>query len=332
MWRWLRKIYLFPLMLLLGNEGEAATETGGAVPATPAAEPGAATDAAPVTTTDAGASEPASSPAAEQEGESGVVDPTSQEGATPTGGKQPHQKSLDERVAELVGKKEVEIEQRLMAKLQETTQAQKLDFIPDLDMNKVNQFIVDKQAEIDKALLEGRGMDAMGLQDELNGTISKIRANEARKAEYMRGREQEQLSEQKTAELNEGIENASKLVATEYKIPEEVWKKAEDWFRAERQAKPLVDAQYRERVLIHGPVNALLWAKEYVERNMGKEQEAQKQAIETAKESLPAGKTAGGTMTDATTTKLNALREAAKSGNPSDLAAYSEYKRSLPTN
>ena len=48
--------------------------------------------------------------------------------------------TLEERVAELVAKKEPEIEQRLMAKLQETTKAKTLDFIPDIDFAKVKCF------------------------------------------------------------------------------------------------------------------------------------------------------------------------------------------------
>lgn len=332
MYQWLRKIYLFPLMLLLGNvEGTpvAAAPDAGAVPSTPSAEAGGeAAAATPETPPETGA-EP-STPSAEAGGESGAT-PTSQESAEAHGGKQPHQKTLDERVAELVSKKEVEIEQRLMSKLEESTKKETLDFIPDLDMAKVNKFIVDKQAEIDKALLDGEGWKAMELQDELNDVRSKVRDNEAKKADHIRRQEQAHVTEQQSAVLDKSIQDASKLVASEYKIPEQVWQEAETWFMAERRAKPIVDAQYRERVLIQGPVNALLWAKEYIEQNMGKKQEEEIKTIEAAKETLPAGKTSGGVATEAATTKLNELKARAASGNPSDLAAYSEYKRSLQT-
>lgn len=306
-------------MLLMGNvtEGAAPAETGGTEPITPTAEPGAET-AVVATETDTG-TEPVTTTAEP----SGVVEGGEPEG----GGRQPHQKTLDERVAELVAQKEPELEQRLIAKLQETTQAKTLDFIPDIDFGKVNTYIADMLAAIDKAQLDGEGWKALELQDELAEVRKNIKLNEEKKAAYMEAQKADTQTAQQREQLNAQIAEASKLVASEFKIPEDVWKKGEQFFEAERRAKPILDAQYREKVIMLGPVSAMLWAKEYVEQNMGKKEAELIQQKEQAKETLPAGKTAVGVVNDATAAKLAALRKAAESGNPSDIAAYSQFKR-----
>lgn len=302
-----------------------------------------------IVTTDAGAVTP-ESPVAEQVSETTITPETTSTGtepeattAEPSGTEEQvtetrtptesHQKTLEERVAELTEKRVAEVEQKLTAKLQEVTQAKQLDFIPDLDFEKVNAHIQDVRGQIEQLRLDGKDWDADLLEDTLAKTRAEIRANEERKQQYMQQQEQQHVSQQQIAAINEQIASASALVAKEHNIPADVWKKGEEFFIAERQSKPLIDAQYREKVMLQGPVAAMLWAKEYVEKNMGKKEQDLINSKETAKLTLPQGKTAAGAITDAGAEKLAALKTAAASGNPSDLAAYSRALREsrIPT-
>jgi len=296
------------------------TDAGAVTPELPAAESVSETTVTPETTSTG--TEPEATTA-----EPSGTDATPVEGAKAPS--EPHQKTMEQRVQELVSQREVEIEARLTAKLQEATKPpEQLNFIPDLDMTKVNEYIRDALTAIEQARLDGDFLKAADLQDELDTTRREIKGNEARKAEYMRQQESRQLTEQQTEQINQQIVQASALVAKEHNIPPGVWKAGEDFFLNERRTKPLVDAQYRERVMLNGPVSAMLWAKEYVEKNMGKKEEALINQKEAAKELLPAGKTSGGVVPDSSAAaNLAALKAQASSGNPSDMAAYSKAKR-----
>lgn len=325
--RWLKRIILFPFSILMGDiaGGEVAADAGAVSPESqsPAAESVTAT---PEPTRDAGAVSPESqSPAAESVDVDGEDQTTGQEDAADAAGGKVR-KSLDERVEELATKKIAEMEERITAKMQPEAKVE-LDFIPDLDFGKVNDYIKDTLGAIEQAQLDGDFVKALDLQEELRQTREAIKQNEARKAAHIEKEGLRTQSEKQIKALNEQIASASQLVAKEHKIPEDVWKKGEEFFAAERASKPLIDAQYREKVMLQGPVAALLWAKDYVEQNMGKKEQDLINSKETAKATLPQGKTSTGLMTDEKANKLAAAREAAKSGNPSDLAAYSEAKR-----
>lgn len=300
-------------------------EIAGAV--TPESQPSAVVSEtpsveAPVTPVETPSSEGTVTP------ETPVADQETVEGeeeAAPTG---QIKRTLEERVQEMTDKRVAEVEARLTAKLSEATQAPaKLDFIPDLDMSKVNDYIRDTRDQIEQLQLDGEYNKAEELLDELTSTRQAIKANEQRKAAHMEREGLQHQSQQQVQAINEQIVNASALVAKEHNIPPEVWKAGEDFFLKERQSKPLIDAQYREKVMLQGPVQAMLWAKDYVEKNMGKKESDLIASKEAAKATLPQGKTAAGVVNDAGAAQLAALKTAAQSGNPQDLAAYSRAKR-----
>ncbi len=298
----------------------------------PESQPAAAESvtATPEPTQDAGAVSPESQPAAAESGDvKGEDQTTGQEDGAPASGGQV-KKTLEERVQELTSQRIAEVEARLAAKLQPETKTQ-LDFIPDLDFGKVNDYIRDVLENIEQAQLDGDFVKALDLQEELRQTRSAIKQNEERKAAHIEQQGLRQQSEQQIKALNEQIASASMLVAKEHNIPPEVWKKGEEFFLAERNSKPLIDAQYREKVMLQGPVAALLWAKDYVEQNMGKKEQDLINSKEAAKATLPQGKTSTGLMADEKANKLAAARAAAASGSPSDLAAYSQALRESRT-
>lgn len=298
----------------------------GAGAVTPESTPAAVTSetTTPAPEQSAGAVTPESQPSAVEGEEATGTDQTN--GQETAGGQR--KLTFEERVAEVASKQVAEVEARLTAQLKDVTQTKApLDFIPDIDMGKVNTFIQEKLTEIEQAQLDGDFVKALDLQEELRTTREQIRANESRKAAYMEQQQATMATEQQTAALNAKINDAMVLVAKEFNIPDEVWKQGQAFFDAERRAKPLLNAQYEEKVLLQGPVNALIWAKEYIEQNMGKKEQDLINSKEAAKETLPAGKTATGVVTDEKATALVKAKEAAQSGNPSDLAAYSKLLR-----
>ena len=322
----LRRIVLFPLSILMGNIDGAATSTeAGTAPVTATAE---AQGQVSTTATDntAGAA-PATESAEVQDGQNSET--TSTEGATDAtegSDKGAHQTTLEERVQALAEKRISEVETKLTAKLEEVTRAkaeEKPNFY-EIDMEKVNCHIRDTMDQIEALKLEGNFLEAMELQDGLGQLRNELRGNEQRKAEWMQRTQAQQQSAAQNAQINQHIEQASALVAKEHNIPAEVWKAGEEFFLKERQSKPLIDAQYREKVLVQGPVAAMLWAKDYVEKNMGAPQQALIDKKEAAKQTLPPGKTSTGEATGSA--DLAALRTKAGSGNAEDLAAYMAAK------
>jgi hypothetical protein len=288
------------------------------VPAAAPSETPAVTETPAVETPSVEGTDSPATPVAEQENNETPVTPAPAS----------HQKTLEERVQELTEKRVAEVEARLTSKLQEVTQAPvKLDFIPDLDMTKVNDYIRDTRDAIEQLQLEGKYTEAEELLDTLTATRQSIKANEQRKQAHMEREGLQQQSQQQTDAINEQIAAASVLVAKEHNIPPEVWKAGEDFFLSERQSKPLIDAQYREKVMLQGPVAAMLWAKDYVTANMGKKESDLIATKEAAKATLPQGKTAAGVANDAGAVNLAELKIAAGSGNPQDIAAYSKARR-----
>jgi hypothetical protein len=327
--KFLRSIILFPLSILMGNlEGAATTTEAGAVAATPVAEQGSTQEVTAATTDTTGAV-PDAGAAELQGGENAEV---TEADATATGGIR--QTTFEQRVNELVEKKTAELEQRLTAR-ETAAVAEKPDFI-NLDFTAVNRHLAglvarerELQDEIavdpanaDPALLD----ELFNLQTERETIRKEVRENEQKKADFLEKSKAQQQNEQQREQMNARIAEAAEMIRSDANIPPDVWKKGQDFFEAERAAKPLLDAQYREKVMLQGPIAGLLWAKEYCEKNMGKTQQDLINQKEAAKATLPPGKTATGVVVGSPT--LDALKAAATASPTADnLAAYSKAKR-----
>lgn len=187
-------------------------------------------------------------------------------------------KTFEERFAQ--------IEAKLTAQLEEKQKAQEVEKpnYVEVDMGKVNEYFAAAMAQIEALKVAGDYLGAEELRDELTALRKDVKDNEAKKADYLKRTQEQQQAAEQIKLINQHIEQASALVAKEHNIPAEVWKKGEDFFMAERQAKPLLDAQYREKVLTQGPVAALLFAKEYVEKHMGEGAKADQDAKNQAKQ------------------------------------------------
>lgn len=220
------------------------------------------------------------------------------EGETTTeeqGAASPASLPANERIQQLIAKdkdREAKINE-LQGKLTqlEQQQTQRPDFV-ELDYDRINAHFNTTLEKIDELRLEGRALEAMELQDGLNALRGQIRDNERRKQEYVTRAQQAQQGQQVAAQLNQRIAEAADLVRQDANITPEVWKEGEAFFAAERQANKLLDAQYREQVMMHGPIAGMLFAKDYVMKHMGQKQAEATRQKEAAKSVVPGGKTA----------------------------------------
>lgn len=320
-YRWLKAVYLAPFMVMFANlDGEVVEAS--------------TTEAGDVT----GAGESAGAP--EQSGEAGTGgETTSQEPqggtegtaeASTEQGTSPDSLPAHERIQQLVAKdaekerKIAELEGKLTTIEQRTAQTAP-DFI-ELDFDAINAHITSTLDQIDALRLEGKGLEALQLEDGIRELRDNIRQNEAKKASYIQRMQQGQQQEQMLAALNSRLNEAAAIVRQDANIPPEVWNEGEKFWQAERQAKPLLAAQYREIAMVQGPIAALLFAKDYVMKNMGAAQQATLQKKEEGKAAVPGGKTTSASMVPAV--DLKALHaKALKSGDEDDMLEYMVAKR-----
>lgn len=245
-------------------------------------------------------------------------------------GEESKHKGSGDRIQELLSKvkeydqKTVALEEKL-AKIEGRQVQQQPDFV-NLDFDAINAHVGDALAEIDRLKMEGRALEALELQDELNELRQNVKENERKKSAFMERQKALTTEKHQVEQLNQSLETAAKLVQKEFNIPENVMEEGRKFFTIARQQHPLVDAQYREIALLRGPVAAMLFARDYIQQEMGKVQQQALKHKETAKQTLPPGKT--GTQTDATQKSLNTIRaKAEKSGDDQDWADYFAAKR-----
>lgn len=324
----LRFIVRAPLMFLIGNGGvEATTVEAGAVAVTPVAEQGSPEVTA--TTDNTTGAEPDAVAAELQGGENAEA---VEADAAATGGIR--QTTFEQRVNEVAAKKFAELTAEFNAK-QTAAVAEKPDFI-DLDFAAVNRhlagLVARERALQDEIALDPNNVDPAKLEElfsiqaDRDATRSQVRENEQKKGEFLNRTQAQQRDAQVVQQIEKRLEDASELVRSDSKVPPEVWKKSREFFDAERAAKPLLDAQYREKVMIQGPIAGVLFAKEYCEKNMGKPQQDLINQKEAAKDTLPPGKTATGMVIGNPT--LDALKaKATASPTVENMAALSQAKR-----
>lgn len=214
-------------------------------------------------------------------------------GTKESGETSPNSPPANERIQQLLSSTKEQSDRiaRLEQQLtHETRQQQQPQFVQ-LDMAKVNTHFQETLDRIDELRLEGRAAEALDLQDGLNALRQEIRQNEAKRQQHLQRQQATEQSAQQIQQLNTQIQAAAELVRNDANITSEVWQAGEKFFAAERQANKLLDAQYREMCMLQGPIAGMLFAKDYVMKNMGT---AQKQATETknsAKSQVPGGKT-----------------------------------------
>lgn len=298
-------------------------EAGAAPVTTPAEAPGSTDNPAGADPGTAPAEAPGGQEdqSTKQEGAEGAT-----EGSTDKGGAR--QTTLEERVQELAERRITEESQKLRAEFQQQTQAraaEAVNFIPDIDFDKVNDHIRGALDQIEELKLEGRMLEAMDLQEGLAALRQDLKANEQRKAEYLQRAQARIQTEQQIQAHQKALDDAAGFYFPKKGYTPEVIEEGRRFFVNSLQQDPLLNARYNEIGYIQGPLAAMEFVEKFLVENMGKKQQELIQQKEAAKISLPPGKTSTGEVSG--NANLDALREKAKSGNASDLADYMAEKR-----
>lgn len=233
------------------------------------------------------------------------TDTTSQEGAegVTEGDKKPHNKTLEERAAEIAERKVQERFTELERQLQEQRRAQTPDYSPPEVEAQVErnifahetrlrdieeQFRLDPQ-NLDPSLVQEHRQIKRWVAEAEQALAENQRKRQAAEAEAQHRARNDQI----IASINSDIANASPLVREGLGITPEQWQAGEQWFMAQRKASPVLDAEYRERCLRDGAVRALNWAAKHVRENMGKAATTAKATREAGKEATFSGGDAG---------------------------------------
>lgn len=303
----------------------ATFEAGAAPVTTPAEASGQSTD----NNNPAGAV-PDTTPAEAQGGQENQT--TTQEGAeSPMEGstdKGVRQTTLEERVQELAERRITEEAQKLRAEFQQQTQAkavEAIDFIPDIDFEKVNNHIRGVLDQIEDLKLEGKMLEALDLQEGLTALRQDLKANEQRKSEYLQRAQARVQTAQQYQAHQKALDDAAGFYFPRKGYTPEVIEEGRRFFVSSLQKDPLLNARYTEIGYLQGPLAAMEFVEKFLIENMGKKQQEIIQQKEAAKTTLPPGKTSTGEVSG--NANLDALREKAKSGNASDLADYMAEKR-----
>lgn len=305
------------------DENVVTTEAGAVPVTTPAEAQGQSTD----TNNSAGAV-PDAAAAETQGGQEGQT--TEQEGAESPmeGSTGVRQTTLEERVQELAERRITEEAQKLRVEFQQQTQAkaaEAIDFIPDIDFEKVNNHIRGVLDQIEELKLEGKMLEALDLQEGLTALRQDLKANEQRKSEYLQRAQARVQTEQQYQAHQKALDDAAGFYFPRKGYTPEVIEEGRRFFVSSLQKDPLLNARYTEIGYLQGPLAAMEFVEKFLIENMGKKQQEIIQQKEAAKTTLPPGKTSTGEVLG--NANLDALRERAKSGNASDLAAYMAEKK-----
>ena len=203
----------------------------------------------------------------------------------------------EERIQQLANKTR-ELEERLLRQQQEQQQ-ERPDYAPDqqilevkrqiaLATNRISELQEDIRLDPENSLEQA--MELADLQSRIPRAFQWMQEQAQKRQEFEQRKQQGAQQEQYLAQVNQQLNEAAELVRQDRKVTPEVWQKGEQWVQAQRSAKPLLDAKYREMVHRHGPVAAVEWAEQYVQTNMGKQFAEATAAKEAAKLNIPAGK------------------------------------------
>lgn len=206
-----------------------------------------------------------------------------------------HQKTLEERAAEIAEKKFQELE----ARLQERMKAQTPDFDPPeveamvqsnivaatVRMRAIESEMEISSGDIDPALTQ----EYWQIKRWIAAAENALNENQKKRGEWEKKQKESSQQSAIIARVNAEIVEASPLVAQGLNISPEAWATGEKWFIEQRRANPLLDAEYRERCIRDGAFRGLKWAAEYVQREMGKKAEAAKQQKESGKDKAIGG-------------------------------------------
>jgi hypothetical protein len=351
---WLKKIYLFPFMLMMNIEGQdaAAGAAGDAAGATGADQSGTQGEGADE---GAEAQDDDLDPDADPDDEGDADESTDQEAADKLAAEEEAkkgivQKTLDERVAELAQKEidkalakfkedqdkiNKETEERLAAEKKpfvEMTPAQSAQLNADYTAATVRKLELAEQIrlETDPAAQAAAVVELRNVETWIKNTETWYANNEAAKAKWT---SENAEREKQTAAAKERV---TRLITTadvfrqQMNIPQDAWDAGSVWFANQMKENKILKQEFDDAYRLHGDVACVKFAHDYITKNMGKDAQSALEQKLNAKEKLPPGGGAGA-ATSTSETVLKGLRglhaKAQASGEEADFTRFAAAKR-----
>lgn len=325
--KWLKTIYLFPFMLMMGipdggNFGEGSDD--------PANEGGEGQDSE---TDDGEEQETEVEYELDEDGEvvtdddgNPVVKQVAEgEEEQDQKGKPDHKKGAQDRIQQLANEKR-ELAERLerLESQFARQQEEKPDFV-DVDIEKVNAYIQNASDQIEELKLEGNYIAAKKLELNVAKIISDIEENDKKKAAYFDKQSKTKTVETAAQERLTKLDQAAEFYRTNMKIEPAVWDKMGTWFAEQCQKNPVLGREFSERVE-KGEIGAIRWAHEYTTQNMGVKERAAIDNKNTNKTKAAAfSPTPGGKSAPIDLSK--ALAKATETNTPEGWVEYQRLKR-----
>lgn len=265
------------------------------------------------------------------------IEVTSQEPTTEAEGtgSKPVRVDLETRVQQLVEKRISEMETKFQQQ-QEQQQAARPTHATDEQINQLQGMITDaifRENEIlgeigyesDPQKKNTLATELRQIRKWLPVAEDAIEKDTAERTKWQQAQQANAAQQQQVNTMNARMNAAQEMFRQEMRIPAEIWESAQQFFKAERNASPLVNQKFLNIWERSGEIAALEFARDYCEKNMGRRQEQATQQKEEAKNILPAGKTSTGAIVG--NPELDALRlKATRSGLTEDIANYSAAK------
>jgi hypothetical protein len=331
--RWLKTIYLFPMMMLLGIEPEAGADTQ-----TDTAEdqgnPGDDAEGADTQETDSAESQTSEA----DETESQETEEGTEENKDNSQDKGAHQTTLEERAGQIAEKKIAEAlekdraeRQRIETETQERLKAQEKPFI-DLTPEqsaKINEdytSAVAHVAELQELLRLGDRstetvLDLRKTEKWIRDTEAWYADNEAKKAAWTKTQGETAARQAAIAEQSQRLEATAEVYREAQKVPQNVWDESSKWFAEQLKTDRLLGEKFADAYR-KGNVDAVDFAYKYCLEHMGKKEAAAIEQKTAAKQNLAPGLTSTAVKTAPDVARL--YKEAM--ADPSNEGKYLAWK------
>lgn len=336
--KWLKTVFLFPAMLMLGVP-EGLEAAAGEAETADADQQGEEVEQ------EAGEGEEGLDTQSEEDAsaaEQGAVDAENTDQKEDEGKKGIKQKSLEERAAEIAEKKLAEVLTKREQEAQQRLEAEKKPFVeltPEQTATLNTNYVeaVARKAELEELIRIGDRsqstiIELRKVEKWINDTEKWYADNEAKKVEWeAKQKESEQERTRLETEQREKavrLQTASDVFRESKGIPQDAWDQGSQWFFEQLNQDKVLALKFADAYR-RGDVAAVEFAFDYFTEHMGKAEDAALEQKKEAKTKLAPAVT-GSVVPEADMKQLKELHaKAQKSGSEEDYLAFTALKNKL---
>jgi hypothetical protein len=161
-----------------------------------------------------------------------------------------------------------------------------------IDETALANYLTDAEFQIETLKAEGKILDAKLLQRKVDKLLDDVEAHRAKEAEWRKTATASELQQSQTATALKELDGAAEFFREAKHIPKDVWEKGADQWAELRKTDPLLDRQYAEVWQRQGPVAAINFAYDHIQKTQTAE--AEKLKLEKANKDKGKGGIPGG--------------------------------------